>query len=162
MNSRIIKTREFAREAHKDQLYDGFPYILHLHAAYMVGRRFGVDDPDVLDALWLHDLVEDTTFTTTDVNIRFGTRVADIVDLVTEPKGTRKERHAYSYPRIAKDGDARVVKLCDRISHLEWGGSKVGMYVKEHEGFKEAFGPHLTWTERALWIHLDKLIFEAT
>ena len=156
----IIKAREFAREAHKNQLYDGFPYILHLHAAYMVGRRFGVDDPDVLDALWLHDLVEDTLFTTTDVSIRFGTRVADIVDLVTEPKGTRKERHAYSYPRIAKDGDARVVKLCDRISHLEWGGSKVGMYVKEHDSFVSALGPSFHRTENSLWMHLNYLINE--
>ena len=152
--------RKFALSAHGDQKYgDEFPYIVHLVLVHMIGVQAGVTDQDVLNALILHDTLEDTDTDYETIAAIFGTRTADIVAAVTEPKGlSRKERHADTYPRIAKDRDARIVKLCDRISHVWFGGKKVGMYLKEHASFKAALGEPQSQIERDLWTSLNYMI----
>lgn len=153
--------RKFALSAHGDQKYgDEFPYIVHLVLCHMIGVQAGVRNQNVLNALLLHDTLEDTDTDYETLEAIFGTRVADIVAAVTEPKGmNRKQRHADTYPRIAKDPDARVVKLCDRISHVWFGGKKVGMYFKEHADFKKALWiPSMSEIETVLWKSLDHMI----
>jgi len=44
----------------KGQLYANLPYTHHLADVARVLREFGVTDPALLTAAWLHDLVEDT------------------------------------------------------------------------------------------------------
>lgn len=148
--------------AHRNQSYGRLPYIVHLQNAFDVAIRFGIKDEDVLSAVILHDTVEDTSVTLDDLKGDFGERVAEIVDVVTEPSGlSRKERHAYSHPRIRDREEARLVKLCDRISHVEFGGEKVKMYRKEHPTFKLDLYPENPGPiEKSMWDHLDKLIEE--
>lgn len=162
MNERVERARRFAAVAHRRQRYgDEFPYFVHLWTAYSVAVRFGINDPDVLSAVLLHDVLEDTSHQYEDLESYFGPRVAGIVALVTEPKNmTRKERHAVTYPLIRPSEDARIVKLCDRISHCEFGGKKVNMYQKEHSEFKRYLGEPLTEVEAVMWNYLDDLLIE--
>lgn len=163
MTARIERARRFALKAHEGQKYgDEFPYIIHLQTAFTVGLRFGINDEDILVALWLHDILEDTNREYDEVVALFGERVGNIVATVTEPQGmTRKERHAVTYPKIKVYDHARIVKLCDRISHVEFGGKKVQMYRKEHAYFKSAILPStVTEVERKMWEYLDDLLAE--
>lgn len=163
MTAKLERARRYAKVAHDGQKYgDEFPYIIHLQTAYMVGVMFGITDEDVLTGILLHDVLEDTDREYDEILTLFGQRVADMVATVTEPTGlTRKERHAISYPKIRVHTDARLLKLCDRISHVEFGGKKVSMYRKEHATFKAAILPSsMTYEEQKMWHHLDNLLAE--
>lgn len=162
MNRLVERTRSYVAKAHEGQKYgEEFPYFVHLWTAYSVAVRFGIVDPVILSAVLGHDLLEDTTRTYEDIATFLSPDVADMIALVSEPRGlTRKEKHAISYPRIARSNGARIVKLCDRISHVEFGGKKVTMYRKEHAGFKQALGASLTDVEGKMWDYLDDLLIE--
>jgi GTP pyrophosphokinase len=113
---------------HGDQLRPtGAPYAEHLLEALEVQvRGAGVDDPDVLAATLLHDVVEDTGASLRDVEEEFGPSVAELVDWVTKPPVDRPGRAA---KRAAKTAYLRrlrsaprpaiLVKLADRVSNVQ-------------------------------------------
>ncbi|MEU7830816.1 HD domain-containing protein [Nonomuraea sp. NPDC049129] len=77
----------FAELRHGDQLRPtGVPYLEHLLEALEVAvRGAAVRDPDVLVAIVLHDVVEDTPCTRAEIAERFGEHVAELVAWVTKP-----------------------------------------------------------------------------
>lgn len=156
----VERAETFARLAHGDQRYGEFAYAIHLRAVVTVLQRFGVDDPVILAAGWLHDVLEDTQRTPEDLRLFFGEDVTAIVEALTEPKeGNRAARHAATYPKIRAHPWARLVKLADRIANVEAGGPLVTMYLKEHAAFKAALYPggH-NLVEDDMWAHLDNLL----
>ena len=166
----VYKARSFAFTKHENQMYDIHPYSFHLTKAAMLCAHFlsleGLRNDNLMAACFLHDVLEDTNTTYDEILKIFGQDIADMVEAVTEPdeingrKLSRKERHALTYPRIAMNSGARIVKLCDRISHVEYGGTKVSMYADEHESFKKALGTPMTTLEISQWMYLDTLIDE--
>lgn len=162
MNSLAIQAAQaFASVKHEGQKYGEEPYTKHLAHVAEVLRRFKFDDEDLQVAAWLHDSVEDTDATLTQIEMMFGRRVADIVGRVTnEPGKNRKERHAKTYPKIQKSMDATTLKLADRIANvensIETATKQLGMYRKEHESFKALL--HKDGVHDAMWRHLDFLI----
>jgi guanosine-3',5'-bis(diphosphate) 3'-pyrophosphohydrolase len=167
----VTNAAKFAVRAHGDQKYgEEFPYALHLQAVESVLIRFGVTDEVLLAAGWLHDTLEDTEATYEEVATYFGEEVLSIVATVTEPKGmTRKERHAVTHPKIRQNARAIIVKLADRISHVESGGRKSYMYLDEHLSFKQGIQnlslpanvSDLVSLQIRMWAYLDNLIIEA-
>lgn len=61
------------------------PYILHPVTVAQVLAAAGADD-DIIIAAYLHDVVEDTSFTLAQVEDEFGGRVASLVADVTKPE----------------------------------------------------------------------------
>lgn len=164
MTTEMLSTaRKVALEAHEGQLYGELPYIVHLHAVEMVLRRFGITDERLLVSAYLHDVLEDTNYEPASLKELFGEEVLEIVEAVTEPDtGTRKERHAVTYPRIKHHSEARLLKLADRIANVESGG-KTDMYRKEHMDFHTALCKN-TWIsekESSMWLHLNSLLIRA-
>ena len=158
----INSAASVATVQHEGQTYgDKYPYTKHLADVVHVLRRFGVKDPNLIAAGWLHDVVEDTDMPLSQVNIIFGPVVADLVQRVTnEPGKNRKERHEKTYIKIKDSPDAVQLKLADRIANVEASlleaPDKFMMYKKEHKKFKEVLcnpGQH-----EAMWRHLDFLI----
>jgi (p)ppGpp synthase/HD superfamily hydrolase len=164
---KLQAARQFAQHAHGDQKYGGgaFPYAVHLMAVECTLRGFSVTDEDMLCGAWLHDTLEDTDAKAADIHDLFGPRVLAMVLDVTEPpivdgvKPNRKTRHAHTYPRIAANPDAVLLKLADRIANVEFGG-KVGMYQKEHSGFQAALydTPGLSIAGFSMQVHLNSLL----
>ena len=153
------EARAFAAQRHGDQRYSGEPYDVHLAEAAAVLDRFGVDDPDIAVAVWLHDVVEDTDTTLDEVEQRFGSRVRDLVGAVTvEPGDTRAESFAATYPKLRQVPGAVTLKLADRIANVERGGPKRAMYRDEHETFRSAL--HEPGEADAMWAHLDRTVHE--
>jgi (p)ppGpp synthase/HD superfamily hydrolase len=168
--SGIIQLAEkFAIKAHGEQKYgEEFPYIVHLRAVLSVAMRFGITDWRVLVGCLLHDTREDTDATYDELELYFGSEVADAVEALSEPKtGNRKFKHAVTYPRIRQNWLSTFIKACDRIANVESGGKKIGMYVKEHVEFKRHFADVVmpeAFAEqyRQMLVHLDSLIMDAS
>jgi (p)ppGpp synthase/HD superfamily hydrolase len=163
MNTLAIKAAQaYASVKHKDQQYgENEPYVKHLAHVAEVLRRFKFDAEDLQVAAWLHDTVEDTDATITQIEMMFGRNVADIVGRVTnEPGKNRKERHAKTYPKIQASLDATTLKLADRIANVESSvesdDKKLQMYRKEHKAFKSLL--YSSGVHDGMWRHLDFLI----
>ncbi|GII55943.1 hypothetical protein Pth03_43320 [Planotetraspora thailandica] len=116
----------FAAERHADQQRPtGVPYMEHLLEALEVAVvGAGVRDRDVLVAIVLHDVVEDTPCEPEEIRDRFGEQVADLVAWVTKPptpSGADKAAVKQGYLRALADAPrvAVLVKLADRVSNVQ-------------------------------------------
>ena len=165
----LLEAKKFSLEAHKGDVYGGYPYGKHLNDVYNVLVSFGIFDEFVLVISWLHDTIEDTQIVYEDVKDEFGCEVADVTYLVTDKRGrNRKERHQNTYPELAKNQYARLVKIADRIANITNSmhdiQEKFVMYEKEHPYFKETLQAEMDESDKyheieiKMWEHLDKLI----
>ena len=104
----------FASNAHAGMLRKACnqPYMLHpMEAAVIIGTM--TDDPEVLAAAVLHDVVEDAGVSFETIREKFGNRVADLVSSETENK--RVEQSAASTWEIRKSEAIDVLKNTDSI-----------------------------------------------
>ena len=129
----VLKAFEFANEAHKGvRRRSGEPYILHpIAVAKIVVQEIGLGYKSIVAAL-LHDVVEDTEYTTEDVERLFGSKIASLVDGLTKIKSamdnkmdgdfSEKSIQAENFKRIllTLNDDVRVIliKLADRLHNL--------------------------------------------
>lgn len=107
----------WCRVLHRGQCRDeGTPYSDHpVRVARSLRGEFGVEDPEVLSAALLHDVLEDTWATAADLRRRFGPRVARLVEALTK----RGEPTAAYLERLSAAGpDAVTIKLADRLDNV--------------------------------------------
>lgn len=102
---------------------DGRPYATHPAAVRdILVNELGVSDEDVLVAALLHDVVEDTRVPLSEIEERFGPRVAGMVGLLSkvpepgEPEGLMVDRY-YAGLRAAEPA-VRQIKVADRVHNL--------------------------------------------
>ena len=84
----IAKAFNFARQAHKGvRRLSGEPYIMHPIAVALIAcKEIGLGSTSICAAL-LHDVVEDTDYTTEDIENMFGPKIAQIVEGLTKISG---------------------------------------------------------------------------
>jgi (p)ppGpp synthase/HD superfamily hydrolase len=157
------RAREFARVAHRDQVYgQGSFFELHLTRVVATLERFDESDPVLLAAGWLHDVVEDTSTSVDSVRQEFGDEIADLVARLTDERdGTRRERQQKTHARIRERTGAVRVKLADRIanveSNIEMNSPLVDrMYRKEYSRFRDQLYKAGEYEE--MWSYLDGLL----
>ena len=170
----ISEATHYAIKQHGNQKYGRKPYHVHLFDVVSVLRRFydwsELPQP-MVDAAWMHDVIEDTDKTYEEISFLFGAKTADLVFAVTNESGdNRKERHKKTYIKIRETDQAIILKLADRIANIEQSISfnRVGrrphnlffMYLKEWDDFQfelrgRCSGESLIAT--AMWNHLDML-----
>src|SRR5918994_236647 len=103
----IEQAFEVARVAHADQVRrSGEPYIAHPLGVAMILAGLGLDDVTIAAAL-LHDAVEDTTVTDKDLQQRFGSDVAAIVDGVTKLDRLQFDSKEAQQAATHRPGDTR-------------------------------------------------------
>ncbi|MEU8320016.1 HD domain-containing protein [Nonomuraea sp. NPDC048881] len=109
----------FARTQHGvQQRPTGRPYVEHLLEALEVAVAGAqVSDPDVLTAIVLHDVLEDTACTERELARRFGAEVTGLVRWVTRPAGRAKADHLAALAKAP--AQAVLVKLADRVSNVQ-------------------------------------------
>lgn len=148
----------YASIKHANQVYSlGLPYTHHLEKVEEVLIRFGITDDALLDAAWLHDIIEDTGTKPKEITELFGKRVCELVFAVTNEKAdNRKLRAALTYPKIRHTEGAVCLKLADRIANVEHGGKLVSMYKQEYEDFRRSLYTKGEYEE--MWTHLDSLL----
>ncbi|KAM6195791.1 guanosine-3',5'-bis(diphosphate) 3'-pyrophosphohydrolase MESH1 [Sarcoramphus papa] len=141
----LLEAADFAAGKHKEQRRkdpEGTPFINHpIGVARILAHEAGVTDIVVLQAALLHDTVEDTDATFSEIEERFGEEVRRVVEEVTDdktlPKTERKrlqvERAPGSSPR------AKLVKLADKLYNLRdlnrctpqgWSSERVQEYFQ--------------------------------
>ena len=117
---------DLAVEAHEGQRRaTGEPYVTHPIASAQILAELGVD-PIAIEAALLHDVPEDTEYSLTDVEERFGPEVAQLVDGVTKLSKFSTHSHEQQQAEnirkmlLAMAQDIRVVliKLADRLHNM--------------------------------------------
>lgn len=123
--ARIREAFELAREAHAGQTRkSGEPYIFHpIAVATIVAKELKLGANPVI-AAFLHDVVEDTSYTIDDIRKRFGDDVAFLVNVVTKKSTGHYEvsKQVDNYKQMLNsihyDIRALLVKLSDRLHNM--------------------------------------------
>ena len=125
----LIRAYEVAEELHRPQKRrSGDPYITHPVAVAQILADLGMTGP-TLSAALLHDTVEDTGYSLTELRADFGDEIAALVDGVTKlDKVTYGASSAAETVRkmvvaMARDIRVLVIKLADRLHNmrtLQW------------------------------------------
>ncbi|MBO4930123.1 MAG: bifunctional (p)ppGpp synthetase/guanosine-3',5'-bis(diphosphate) 3'-pyrophosphohydrolase [Clostridia bacterium] len=125
----ILRAYDYAYKHHDGQLRkSGEPYIMHPVAVAVNIEQMGLDAESIMAGL-LHDTIEDTEASYTEVAKEFGEAVAMLVDGVT--KLTQMEHTSYStkeeqqmedlrkmFIAMAKDIRVIMIKLADRLHNM--------------------------------------------
>ena len=115
-----------ARVAHQGQTRNsGEAYVTHPLAVATILARWHLD-PQALIAALLHDVVEDTPTTKTDIAKKFGKAVAELVDGVSKLDklqfATLEEAQAENFRKMllamARDVRVILIKLADRLHNM--------------------------------------------
>lgn len=123
----ITRAFNFAHQAHHGvRRLSGEPYILHpIAVATIVVKEIGLGSTSICAAL-LHDVVEDTEYTTEDIQRLFGDKIALIVDGLTKISGgvfgNQASEQAENFRKLllTMSDDIRVVliKIADRLHNM--------------------------------------------
>ena len=128
-DKKLIRTAfDLAVEAHSEQRRkSGEPYIYHpIAVAKIVAYEIGLGATSIAAAL-LHDVVEDTDYTTEDMERLFGENIARIVSGLTKISHLKKDKdfsiQAENFRKmlLTLHDDVRVIliKIADRLHNMQ-------------------------------------------
>ena len=101
----------------------GLPSILHAMETASIAASI-TNDPEILAAAVLHDVIEDCGVTETELRLKFGKRIATLVSAATEEKlstttGDWQKRKLHTVNSLrAATRDQMVITLSDKLSNL--------------------------------------------
>lgn len=120
---KLIDSVVFASDKHKFQRRKGFlkiPYINHPLRVVKILSDCGETNTDLLIAAVLHDTVEDTDASLSEIEVLFGANVAQMVEEVTDnmllPQKERKELQVQKASKLSDD--AKKIKIADKICNI--------------------------------------------
>lgn len=123
----VVRAAAIAADAHSGQLRDeGAPYVEHpLRVARILAEEAAVEDPNLLAAAVLHDVLEDAPdpdAVRARIREEIGQPVLTLVELLTKPpsgRNSREERdRAYLERLRAGPPEAVTIKLADRLDNV--------------------------------------------
>jgi myo-inositol-1(or 4)-monophosphatase len=118
----------FATRAHSGTYRKGtkIPYIVHpIEAAAIVSTM--TNDPDMIAAAVLHDVVEDTDATVEEISFFFNERIAKLVEAESEDKRKDlppqetwmiRKMETLEFLRNEADREAKILALADKLSNM--------------------------------------------
>ena len=127
----VRRAFEFSRQAHSGQFRkSGEAYIHHPIAVTGILAQWHLD-PQALMAALLHDVVEDTPTTKTEIGELFGKSVAELVDGVSKLDKLEFQTEAHAQAEnfrkmllaMARDVRVILIKLADRLHNMRTLGS---------------------------------------
>lgn len=163
------RAKEFATRKHAEakhvRKYTGEPYINHPAAVVEIVRSVPHTEA-MIAAAWLHDVVEDTDTTLSEITDLFGIEVGVFVENLTDVSkpedGNRTTRKALDREHTAKAvPPAKTIKLADLIDNsrsiLERDPEFARVYFKE----KALLLQVLTEGDRSLWLQARAIVDNA-
>jgi guanosine-3',5'-bis(diphosphate) 3'-pyrophosphohydrolase len=164
----VCEAAELAARRHSGQQRkgrEGEPYVNHLaEVASLLAAVTDGKDAELVAAGWLHDTIEDTDTSRDELAQRFGTRVAALVEEVTDDmtlaKSERRRLQVIEAPK--KSPDAKLIKIADKISNI-----RARIFFEPDVGQRRELADYLAWAEqvvqgcRGVNAKLDALFDEA-
>lgn len=98
---------------------DKIPYINHPLTMACQACSLGIKDDEILSAILLHDVVEDTGVKSTDMPVV--SSIQEIVELLSfsmQPGLNKKESKRLYYEKIAGNSKAALIKMIDRCNNV--------------------------------------------
>lgn len=123
---RIAEAYDYGMQMHAGQFrHSGEPYFSHPVAVAAILTEQRLDDATIITAL-LHDTIEDTKASYKEVEARFGTEIAGLVDGVTKltnlqlssTETKQAENFRKLFMAMSKDLRVILVKLADRLHNM--------------------------------------------
>lgn len=146
---RIEQALRAATILHKNQVRKGsipMPYVAHLFAVAMIAIDY-TEDEDVLIAALLHDTLEDTDYTSQELEADFGGKVREIVEALTEPEDTEAKTYSWkeTKAKYAKQlrkapQESLLIAAADKIHNMR---AMVEEYYDDHARFRKEFSGSL-------------------
>ncbi|MEZ4846996.1 MAG: HD domain-containing protein, partial [Bdellovibrionota bacterium] len=126
-NIKLIRQAfDFAQTAHEGQKRkSGEDYFMHPVEVAQILAQHNMDEESIVAGL-LHDVVEDTKIPLKEIDQKFGSDVAEIVDGLTKLSGisfqSKDERKSESFRKMllamSKDIRVIIIKLVDRLHNM--------------------------------------------
>jgi len=123
----IEKAYNLAKDAHQEQKRkSGEPYLIHPVCVAIILAQLEMDKETIVGGL-LHDVVEDTKYTTEDLTEMFSAEIAALVDGVTkltqlnysaDKVELQAENLRKMFLAMAKDIRVIIIKLADRLHNM--------------------------------------------
>jgi guanosine-3',5'-bis(diphosphate) 3'-pyrophosphohydrolase len=175
----LHKAIKLAVKAHKKQDLDDshpLPYVTHpLNVLNLLRYDAGVLDEDILCAAVLHDLLEETDVTESEIAKRFGDEVLSLVKQMTRKESSEEvmalaedERWKIRNDEMMDEIDhmsdaAKKIKLADRTSNLqvalkERTGKKLERYLGQSRQILEHIERDIS---PVLWDKIQKMLNDA-
>lgn len=159
----------FAIAAHEamgqKRKYTGEPYWHHCREVAMIvaNTNMALKCPEMIEAAWLHDIVEDTKITIPIIEEYFGMATASLVEMVTDiskpedgNRHARKELDRLNIARATPEG--KTIKLADLIDNtgsiIERDPEFAKVYMKEKKELLEV----LKEGDRELWNWANEIV----
>lgn len=150
MTQRYDEALSFAKTAHAGALRKGtdIPYITHPIETAQIAAEM-TEDEDVIIAALLHDVIEDTPYTASDIEERFGHRVAGLV--LEESENKRRGESASDTWLLRKQEtiahlnnasrEVKLIALADKLSNMRMSVErfrKIGAAMWQSFNMKDA------------------------
>ena len=167
--NKIEKAKLFAKKAHdsidQKRKYTGEPYIVHPIKVMEIVRTVQHTE-EMLCAALLHDVLEDTPVTESELHKEFGSKISDLVlwltDVSKPENGNRALRKAIDRQHSAMaPAEAQTIKIADLIDNtnsiLQHDKNFAKVYILE----KELLLGLLNKGDKNLWKIAKKQVEEA-
>lgn len=134
----MTKVLSYIIDKHRGQTDDeGKPYIQHVKAVAMMVKLF-TNEENIINAAYLHDVLEETDTSYEELRKIFGKKTADLVLELTHTKN--KSKGSY-FPKLESRW-AIIIKLCDRAHNLSrmnsWNNKKRKLYLRRSRFWKKS------------------------
>ena len=147
----VSEAAELAAWRHNGQTRKGRgeePYINHLaEVANLLAAATDGADAELVAAGWLHDAIEDTETTRTELVQKFGERVAGLVVEVTDdmtlPKSERRRLQVVESSK--KSPGAKLIKIADKISNV-----RARIFADPSREQSEELADYAAWAEEVV------------
>jgi hypothetical protein len=122
----------FASARHEGQRrFDGTAFVIHpVRIANILITEWSVNNPDMIAAALLHDVVEDTQTTLKEIKDSFGNDIGKLVDGMTMWKGS--ETYETYIKRVSRGPEPlRMIKCADVLDNLRsWHETDTGEFPR--------------------------------
>ncbi len=112
------------------------PYVAHPIRIKSILRAFGYNEyehKELMISALLHDVLKETDTRLEEIERLFGSKVAVIVNELTQPEEIEKEEWLENFKYFSRE--ARIIKIADRIDNLldmdVWDKEKQISYLKQ-------------------------------